>query len=84
MPKLCSLAALVVLVIGCNRDDLTNAEPTLNQRIDFVLTRNMPDLAVPIRHEVLGDRARDRTAGGLWPSDHAGVVQSFQVSPRVP
>lgn len=66
----------------CERDDLTNIEPTLNQRIDFVFTRNLPAAAMPIRHEVLGDRGRDRTAGGLWPSDHAGVVQSFQVPPR--
>jgi hypothetical protein len=68
----------------CESDDLTNPQPALNQRIDFVFTRNMPDFALPIRHEVLGDRARDRTAGGLWPSDHAGVVQTFQVPPQLP
>jgi hypothetical protein len=68
----------------CESDDLTNPEPTLNQRIDFIFTRHMPDVAIPIRHEVVGDRAGDRTAGGLWPSDHAGVVQVFQVPLRVP
>jgi Endonuclease/Exonuclease/phosphatase family len=68
----------------CESEDLTNPEPALNQRIDFVFTRNMPDLAPPIRHEVLGDRARDRTAGGLWPSDHAGVVQAFEAPPQLP
>lgn len=68
----------------CESDDLTNAEPTLNQRVDLIFTRNMPDLALPIRHEVVGDRARDRTPDGLWPSDHAGVFQAFLVPPLVP
>jgi endonuclease/exonuclease/phosphatase family protein len=68
----------------CERDDLLNPEPTLNQRIDFVFTRHLPDLAVPIRHDVVGDRVGDRTAGGLWPSDHAGVFQVLQVPPLAP
>lgn len=68
----------------CERDDLLNPAPTLDQRIDFVFSRYLPDGAIPIRHEVLGDRESDRTPGGLWPSDHAGVVQGFQVPPQVP
>ncbi len=27
-----------------------------------------------IQAEVIGDRERDRTPSGLWPSDHAGSV----------
>lgn len=68
----------------CERDDLTNPEPALNQRVDFIFTRYLPELAIPIRHEVVGDRVSDRTPGGLWPSDHAGVVQTFQVPPQLP
>jgi hypothetical protein len=28
---------------------------------------------------VVGDAPADRTAGGRWPSDHAGVVATIQV-----
>ena len=65
----------------CERDDLLNPLPTLNQRIDFVFTRAMPRLSIPLRREVVGDRLRDRTPGGLWPSDHAGVVMTFLLPP---
>lgn len=68
----------------CESDDLTNPEPALNQRVDFIFTRYMPDLVAPIQHEVVGDRARDRTPGGLWPSDHAGVFQAFVIPALVP
>jgi hypothetical protein len=28
---------------------------------------------------VVGDKLRDRTPSGLWPSDHAGVVARFHL-----
>jgi hypothetical protein len=28
---------------------------------------------------VVGDEPDDRTAGGLWPSDHAGVIATIQL-----
>lgn len=52
-------------------DDLTNVPSQLSQRIDFVLTRGAVSAHAV---DVIGDRLSDRTAGGLWPSDHAGVV----------
>lgn len=68
----------------CESVDLSNPVPTLNQRIDFIFTRNLPRLAMPLRRAVVGDRLRDRTAGGLWPSDHAGLVTTFLLSPGGP
>jgi Endonuclease/Exonuclease/phosphatase family len=58
----------------CERADLLNAQPTFDQRIDFVFARKLPAGARPIRRAVVGDRRGDRTAAGLWPSDHGGVV----------
>jgi len=66
----------------CQRPDLLNPRPAFDQRIDFVFNRNLPEDAEPEVRAVVGDRLADRTAAGLWPSDHAGVVIGFQV-PRV-
>jgi len=66
----------------CQRPDLLNPRPAFNQRIDFVFNRNLPEDAEPEVRAVVGDRLVDRTAAGLWPSDHAGVVVGFRV-PRV-
>jgi len=61
----------------CESDELTNPVPAFNQRIDFIFTRNLPRLALAIERDVVGDRRRDRTPGGLWPSDHGGVVTTL-------
>lgn len=66
----------------CERPDLLNPRPTFDQRIDFVFNRSLPEDAEPEVRAVVGDRLADRTAAGLWPSDHAGVVIGFRV-PRV-
>jgi endonuclease/exonuclease/phosphatase family metal-dependent hydrolase len=50
--------------------DLANPESTLARRIDYVFVRDAPVLGC----RVIGDQPADRTRGGLWPSDHAGVV----------
>jgi hypothetical protein len=50
--------------------DLRNPEPTLTQRIDFVLTRGGITASSANR---VGHEREDRTPSGLWPSDHAGV-----------
>jgi len=51
--------------------DLTNAESTLDQRIDYVWVRD-----AQVRSAwTAGDRPRDRSVpNGLWPSDHACVL----------
>jgi len=62
----------------CQRADLLNARSTFDQRIDFVFTRNLPAGTQPVRRSVVGDRPGDRTASGLWPSDHAGVAATLR------
>ena len=63
----------------CQSDLLMNPESWLDERIDQVWLRPpMAGAADPyfvraVHAEVLGDRPKDRTADGLWPSDHAGV-----------
>jgi hypothetical protein len=75
----------------CQADDLRNLESRLDQRIDFVLVRSangpVPGHGLArghFRFDVIGDRARDKTPGGLWPSDHAGVVGSIRLAPDDP
>jgi len=59
--------------------DLRNTTVNLTQRLDLVLFRG--DLQ-PIDSTVVGDELSDRTASGLWPSDHAGVVASLGLHVR--
>ncbi len=72
----------------CHAGDLSNAAPSLTQRIDFIFLRGFAppqSLAATMKFEVLGDEAGDRFSATdalgqpvtLWPSDHAGVVASF-------
>lgn len=53
----------------CRAADLRSG--SLDQRIDMIFTRG--DFHVD-RAWLIGAAASDRTASGLWPSDHAGVV----------
>lgn len=50
--------------------DLSNAEPDLRERIDYVFTRGLTVRTC----RVVGGAPQDRTPTGLWPSDHAAVV----------
>lgn len=58
----------------CNAADLLNATPTLTERVDHILTRPS---AAAYRSTVVGIDADNRTPGGLWPGDHAGVVAAL-------
>jgi hypothetical protein len=62
----------------CQRSDLLNRRSTFDQRIDFIFSRNLPRGTRLVHRGVVGDRPRDRTTFGLWPSDHAGVVATFR------
>lgn len=72
----------------CQSDDLTNASSTFDQRVDFIFTRNIRTeghaVSLVLGRNVVGDELSDRTASGLWPSDHGGVVASFLVPPAGP
>ena len=64
----------------CQDADLMNEESDLSTRIDqiFIKGLTLRDGAV-IRTATVGDKAEDKTPGGLWPSDHAGVVAHLPV-----
>ena len=72
----------------CQSDDLSNRLPSYDQRIDFIFTRNMPNVApagmLVLARKVVGDQRGARTRSGLWPSDHGGVVATFLVPPVGP
>ena len=72
----------------CQSPDLRNETSSLVERIDFVLLRGSGNPSgsglVPgsVSVEIVVDDATDRmAAGGLWPSDHAGIVASVRAAP---
>jgi hypothetical protein len=67
-------------------DDLLNVESQLFHRIDFVLYRDAftsetGQFQGSAHTELVGEAQDDRTAGGLWPSDHAGVMAELRIAP---
>jgi endonuclease/exonuclease/phosphatase family metal-dependent hydrolase len=55
----------------CQNETLTNPTSEHSERIDLLLTRG------PWGHfasDILGEDPADKTPGGLWPSDHSGLV----------
>ena len=60
----------------CQSDDLSNATSTLTTRIDVALLQG--DFVVRAV-TTAGDLPSDRTASGLWPSDHAGLVVTLEI-----
>ncbi|HEX2778870.1 MAG TPA: hypothetical protein VHM30_05175 [Gemmatimonadaceae bacterium] len=58
-------------------------EPRLRTRIDLVLARYglgaspAAGIVGGVHADILGEEPADRTASGLWPSDHAGVVTTL-------
>ena len=63
----------------CHATDLSSDAEQLHKRIDHVMVRNFEALwpssgPIPVRAEIVGDEPADKTASGLWPSDHAGMV----------
>lgn len=72
--------------------DLRNETVEFTQRLDLVLVRDpLPESSrvrlAALRATIWGDELSERTASGLWPSDHAGVTaeMAFELSgPRPP
>ncbi len=70
----------------CHDVDLSSDAVPLEKRIDHIMVRNFDGLwsaadAPPVGVTIVGDTPDEKSTGGLWPSDHAGVVASF-VLPR--
>jgi endonuclease/exonuclease/phosphatase family metal-dependent hydrolase len=59
----------------CFPELLSDPARTLDQRIDYVLLREVRPLTARVFGDVLGDRAQ----AGLWPSDHAGLTASLRL-----
>jgi endonuclease/exonuclease/phosphatase family metal-dependent hydrolase len=57
---------------------LDNVPSKLDHRIDYVLYQ--PRGVEAAAAEVIGEELDDRTAAGLWPSDHAGVVATLHLA----
>lgn len=70
----------------CQNPDLRNGASALDERIDFVLVRSSDNPSrggmVPgsIWLDIVGDEADARTPGGLWASDHAGLIASMRTA----
>jgi len=58
----------------CNADAAIRADPIFGTRIDHTLYRGTfkPRVAT-----IVGRDAAEKTPSGLWPSDHAGMVTTF-------
>jgi len=63
--------------------DLLNPTSTLSERLDLVLLQaggGEDPLSFTVDEaKVVGARLADKTPGGLWPSDHAGLVVSLEI-----
>lgn len=55
----------------CQAADLSNDRSMLNERIDVIFTLDVPQ---GTKANTLNHDQEDKTASGLWPSDHASVV----------
>ncbi len=70
----------------CQAADLRNAQSTLDQRLDIVFWRDgfsarTGRIVGGVHVDIVGETPADRTASGLWPSDHAGVAATLTVLP---
>ena len=54
---------------------LRDPQPTLTKRVDYVMARPASGYRVgPVRFSIFGDDLSERTATGMWPADHAGLL----------
>jgi hypothetical protein len=52
---------------------------TFDKRIDLVLLRDHRRMPREVDAAIFGTEADERTAAGLWPSDHAAVGMVFEL-----
>ena len=68
----------------CQESDLRNVQSALDERIDFVMARDQsPEngLQGATHIQLVGVEQIDRTSGGLWRADHAGLVAGLKAAP---
>jgi endonuclease/exonuclease/phosphatase family metal-dependent hydrolase len=63
----------------CLSETVNDPAPSFTSDIDFIFTR--PKTKV-LKTGIVGNRPSDRTASGLWPSDHVGVWATLDVPER--
>jgi hypothetical protein len=68
----------------CQDEFLLNSPSELYEHVDHIFLRNglrdMPfNLVGPAVVNIVGDKEKDKTVSGLWPSDHAGVEATMIV-----
>jgi endonuclease/exonuclease/phosphatase family metal-dependent hydrolase len=61
---------------SCCFEDIFDANAVLDHTVDHVLSK--PALKT-VRAKVTGNDRSQRTASGLWPSDHGGVVSTLRL-----
>jgi endonuclease/exonuclease/phosphatase family metal-dependent hydrolase len=61
---------------SCCYDDLRDPAAAFDHTVDHVLTKRP---LRTLRSYVTGNRRGQRTASGLWPSDHGGVVSRLRL-----
>ena len=65
----------------CQAGNLLNPDPTLTERVDWILLRGKFRGDIRVEDiELIGEKRRDRTRSGLWPSDHAGLVAKLRLN----
>jgi hypothetical protein len=63
----------------CQSGDLLNFESELYKRIDLIYVKDSDDIKfLPSPMQVTGNRQRDKTDSGRWPSDHASVAAKIK------
>ena len=70
----------------CHGDDetLRDVNDGLEKRIDYVLARPAAGYAIgPVNFGIFGDDPAERTATGMWPSDHAGLFATLVLQARI-
>jgi endonuclease/exonuclease/phosphatase family metal-dependent hydrolase len=60
----------------CQSETVDNAQSELKSRIDYILAK--PKVPI-VKSLIIGNSPSVKTANGLWPSDHAGVVSVLKL-----
>ena len=63
----------------CQSETVDNSASELKSRIDYILAK--PKLPI-VKSLIVGNNPSVKTPGGLWPSDHAGVVSVLKLKTK--